>query len=173
MGATAPRDSLDYPVYCYARSRLALADGRAGEALAAAEEAGRILAADYDMDHPGLFPWRSVAAVAAHSLGHPAHARQVATRGPAQARSLGILRVTAHALRALARVESDEHRLGFLVEAAGLMEQSPSLLEQTAVLVDLGTAQHRCGEPRPALRTLRRAYAQAASMQAVALARPR
>jgi DNA-binding CsgD family transcriptional regulator len=171
LGSPVSRDHLDHPVVLYARARLALADNRAEQALAHATEAGRILAEDYGMDHPGLFPWRPVAALATHRLGDTARAGKIAAEGLEQARELGVPRVIAQALRTLAGVGPADRALEPLAEAAELMERSPALLEQAAVLVDLGAAQRRRDEPGKALHTLRRAYAQAGSMQAIALAR--
>jgi DNA-binding CsgD family transcriptional regulator/tetratricopeptide (TPR) repeat protein len=171
LGAGAPRDTMDHPVMCYARAQLALAEGRAADALADALEAGRVLAHDYDMDHPGLFPWRPVAAVAAHALGETDRAEGFAAEAVAQARALGVARITARALRARARVGPAADALDLLTEAVGLLEASPARLEQTAALVDLGRAQRRRGDTGPALHTLRRAYEQAGAMKAEALAR--
>ncbi|TDD86864.1 hypothetical protein E1293_08990 [Actinomadura darangshiensis] len=58
-----------------APARLHLLDGRPEGAASAALEAGRRLADDFGIDHPGLLAWRPLAAVALHAAGRPERSR--------------------------------------------------------------------------------------------------
>ncbi|MEN3263736.1 MAG: hypothetical protein V7646_630 [Pseudonocardia sp.] len=171
LGAAVPRESIDYPVVLYARAELALAEDQPAEALQAALHAGRLLADDFGIDHPGLIAWRPVAALAAHRLGNREQANSLAGDALDQARSLGVPRPIAHALRTVAQLAPARRGLEALLEAVDLLEPSTALLERTAALVHLGAVQRRAGDKPEALRTLRRAYAQADSLHAAALAR--
>jgi DNA-binding CsgD family transcriptional regulator len=169
LGAAVPRDSIDYPVELYGRAQLALADGQPVAALNAARKAGHLLATDFGIDHPGLFPWRCTAALAAHRLDDSHQADQLAQEAVDQARELGVPRPLAHALRTAAYLAPDRHAVQILTEAEALLHCSPALLEHAATLIDLGTRQRLTGDTASALRTLRRGYAQADTLQATAL----
>jgi DNA-binding CsgD family transcriptional regulator len=162
LAAGVSPDSIDYPVALYGRAELALADDQPGAALTAASTSGELLANDFGIDHPGMFPWRCTAALAAHRLGDNRQAGQLAHQALDQARSLGVPRPLAHALRTAAHLNPGPGGLDVLMG-------SPALLEQTAVLVDLGAAQRQVGDKPGALKTLRRGYAQADSLQLTAL----
>jgi DNA-binding CsgD family transcriptional regulator len=78
-------------------------------------------------------------------------------------------RPLAHALRTVAELAPAPRRLQALTEALHVLQGSPALLEYTATLVDLGTAQRHTGDKPAALTTLRRGYAQADALGATAL----
>lgn len=169
LGAGVPPDSIDYPVTLYARAQLALADDQPALALRAALHSGHLLASGFGIDHPGLFPWRCIAALGAHRLGEEQRANRVAGEALEQARAYGVPRPIARALRTVAQLLPAEGRLAAVGEAVAVLENSPALLEHTAALIDLGAAQLRSVDRATALHTLRRAYAQADSLHATAL----
>jgi DNA-binding CsgD family transcriptional regulator len=169
LGAGVSHDSIDYPVLLYAQAQLALADGKPAAALEAALHAGHLLAENFGMDHPGLFAWRCTAALAAHQLGEGQRANQLAGQALERARALAVPRPLAHALRTVAELAPAPRRLQALTEALHVLQGSPALLEHTATLVDLGTAQRDTDDKPAALATLRRGYAQADALGATAL----
>ena len=169
LAAGVSPDSIDYPVALYGRAELALADDQPAVALTAALTSGQLLAGDFGIDHPGLFPWRCTAALAAHRLGDSHQADELAHQALDQARLFGVPRPLAHALRTAAHLNPGPIGLAALVEALDVLEGTPALLEHTAVLVDLGTAQRQVRDKPAALKTLRRGYAQADALQLTAL----
>ena len=169
MTAVALPGSMDLPIALFARGRLALAEGRPDAALADAEEAGRLLATGFGIDHPGFVPWRRTAALAAHALGQADRARALADDQLERARWSGIARAVGLALRTQAAFAPSEQRLHLLNEASELLADSPSALERTHALVELGTARSRAGQGAAAAPPLREALQLAHHMGAAPL----
>lgn len=149
LTAGAAPGSMDLPIALFARARLALAEGRPDAALADAEQAGRILAGGFGIDHPGFVPWRRTAALAALALGQADRARFLAGELLERARWSGTARALGLALRTQAAVGPAGQRLSLLAQAAETLDRSPSALERAHALVELGAARRRAGQ-RPA-----------------------
>jgi DNA-binding CsgD family transcriptional regulator/tetratricopeptide (TPR) repeat protein len=156
MTAGAAPGSMELPIALFARARLALAEGQPGAALADAEAVGRLLAIGFDIDHPGFVPWRRTAALAALALGQASQARALAAELIERARWSGTPRALGLALRTQAATITYERRLPLLAEAAEVLDQSPSALERTHALVELGAAYRRAGQRSAAEPPLRR-----------------
>ncbi|HEY6493716.1 MAG TPA: LuxR C-terminal-related transcriptional regulator, partial [Trebonia sp.] len=161
--------TMELPVALFARARLALADGRASEALRDAELAGAMLADRFGIDHPGFVPWQRTAALAALALGDHDRARELAAGLVERARWSGVARAIGLALRTRAAVSGPEDRLPLLNEAAGVLAGSPSLLERAHAIVALGVACRRAGARADAEPALREGLQLAAGMGAVPL----
>jgi DNA-binding CsgD family transcriptional regulator len=138
----------------FARGRLALAQDRPEHALEDLLECGRRQLA-VPAPNPGVLPWRSEAALAAHRLGRAEQASGLAREEVELARAFGSDRALGVALRAAGLVTEDGERLGLLEEAVVLLERSPAQLELARALVDLGSAQHAAGQRTTARETLR------------------
>ncbi|MBS1868677.1 MAG: AAA family ATPase [Actinobacteria bacterium] len=138
----------------FARARLALVQDRAEQALEDLLECGRRQLA-VPAPNPGVLPWRSEAAIAAHRLGRSEQARTLACEELELARAFGSPRAIGVALRAAGLVASDDERLGLLEEAVATLERSPAQLELARALVALGAAQHATGQRTTARETLR------------------
>jgi DNA-binding CsgD family transcriptional regulator len=156
LASSAPGDSMDQAIVLYARARVELADGDPGAALTDAEEAGRLLADGFGIDHPGLLPWRDTAALAAAALGQPEAAERLAEVGLDRARTWGVPRTTGLALRTSALVLGGARRLQLLGEAVDALEHSPSTLALAHALVDQGAQLRRTGRRVDAQPPLRR-----------------
>lgn len=162
-------DSMDLAIALFARARLALAEGRADQAIADAEAAGGLLAAGFGIDHPGFVPWRRTAALAAHAAGQFDRAQAMAGDLLDRARWSGTARALGLALRTQAAIAGDERRLQLLAEAAEVLEQSPSALERAHALIELGTARRRSGQRSAARPPLREGLQLADHMGAIPL----
>jgi len=161
LGDGRPEDSMDSPLLLHAHAELALAQGRALEAFDAACAAGRRLAEIYDVDHPGLLPWRTTAALAAHHAGDRARARRLAAEAVERARATGVAQATGTALRVAGLVARPEPDIDLLTEAADMLERTPAALEHARALIDLGAALRRAGRHDPARGPLREGLAAA------------
>jgi DNA-binding CsgD family transcriptional regulator len=168
-GDVAP-GTMDLPIARFARARLALAEGRPGDALGDAETAGQLLHDGFGIDHPGFVPWRHTAALAAQSLGEQERARRLADALTERARWSGTARAVGLALRTQAAVAKAEDQCPLLAEAAAVLAGSPSRLERAHVLVALGTACRRAGVRAKAEPPLREGLQLAAAMGAAPLA---
>ncbi|MGE3138230.1 MAG: AAA family ATPase [Thermoleophilia bacterium] len=148
----APRS---VPAHGLRRARLALllAEGRAQEALAVADEyaahLGRIV-------NPAFAPWRSLTALALDGDGRTAEAVALAGEELAPARRWGAPGTVGRSLRVLGTLEREEG-LDHLHEAVALLEASPARLEQARALLALGSALRRSGRRRDARPPLLRA----------------
>jgi DNA-binding CsgD family transcriptional regulator len=156
LTADAAPGSMDLPIALFARARLALAEGRPDAALADAKAAGHILATGFDIDHPGFVPWQRTAVLAALALGQAGQAQALAAELIERARWSGIPRALGLALRTQAATVTPERRLPLLAEAVEVLEPSPSALERTHALVELGAARRRAGQRSAAESPLRR-----------------
>lgn len=151
------------------RGRLALAEGRAEEALGDFVTAGRLMRAQ-GHDHPAYYPWRSGAALAQLALGDRAEAKKLVTTELALARDFGSARPVGIALRAAGRVEAGEAAIGLLRQAVDTLADSPARLEHARALTDLGTALRRANRRSDAREPLRRGVELATRCGATALA---
>jgi len=161
--------SMELPIALFARARLALAEGNPAEALRAAELAGELLGTGFDMDHPGFVPWRRTAALAAVALGEHDRARQQADAMLERARWTGVGRAIALALRTQAALTDGENRHRLLADALDALAASPSALERTHILVELGASARRAGLRADAERRLREGLQLAGAMGAAPL----
>jgi DNA-binding CsgD family transcriptional regulator len=144
-GLAGPDDMLDRAFVIESRGWLALAEDRPADALADATAAGRHLAERYLIDHPGISPWRSLAARAALCLGRHAEAQELAEAQVALARPLRLARPLADALRTVAVVRGGADGLRAAAEAVALLDDSEALIDRAHAVVQLGMTLRRCG----------------------------
>lgn len=153
-----PDDSMESALAGHVRAQLALAEGRPSEALELATRAGGLLHQNYDIDHPGLLPWRRTAALAAHHVGDHDQAREVAAAALHRARETGIPQAIGTALRVVGLVARPTD-IAALTEAADLLATSPATLDHAHALADLGAALRRAGDHTACRQPLRQALA--------------
>jgi DNA-binding CsgD family transcriptional regulator len=140
--------------YLTARGQLRMAQGRREEALQDFLDSGERCERLGIVDT--LYEWRSEAAIAHATLGHPVEARQLAravvrsTRGFGRPRALGV------ALRAAGLCEGGEHGLGLLGEAVTVLERAQAPVELARALTDHGAALRRAGQRSEARAQLER-----------------
>lgn len=127
-----------------ARGRVASARGQHDLAWAElAEAVHRARDLPY-LHNPAVMPWRSQAAVAAHTVGS-ARAGELAEEGLELARRFGAPRALAGALRTRATVLGGAPGLAALEEAAAVLAGSGARLEMAHVQLALGAALRRAG----------------------------
>jgi hypothetical protein len=102
--------------------------------------------------HPGLFPWRTHAALAHHRAGRPREARELADSALALARAYQAPTATGIALRTLGQLTGD---LDALAEAAGILAGTQTRLEHARALVELGASLRRANHRAQAREPLR------------------
>ncbi|MDQ3885940.1 MAG: AAA family ATPase [Actinomycetota bacterium] len=142
---TSLRDSGVAPTLAFlldARGRLRLAQGRAQEALDDFAACGRRLDRR-GMPHPGLVPWQTHAALAAHRLGRVEEARRLVAEAVATARRYDCARALGIALRVSGLIEAS---MSTLREATAVLEGTPARLELARAVVDLGAALRRANQ---------------------------
>ncbi|HEX5015118.1 MAG TPA: AAA family ATPase [Candidatus Limnocylindrales bacterium] len=136
-----------------AETRVLLAEGRAEEALTAADrlrdEAGW-------RTHPRYVPWRSLKARALDRLGRRDEAVALALDELAGARGWGSPGTVGRSLRVLGTIER-EAGLAHLAEACSVLEHAPARLERAKALAALGEALRRARRPTEARTPLREA----------------
>lgn len=169
------RDMLNQPVpdemfhtrwglhYQQARGRYSLAIGQYRLALCDFEHVGEI-AARWQLDVPGLVPWRTDAAEALLRMGRPDKARKLVEE---QLNRCGKnnTRVQGIATRLLAATSQLRHRPTLLRQAVDL-QNGGDKYEMARALVDLTEAYQVLGEPRRAGVIARRARALAERVEA-------
>jgi DNA-binding CsgD family transcriptional regulator len=151
-----------------ALGELRLAQGRPDEALRHLLAGGARLEQQRSWTHPGLFPWRTHAALAHHHAGRPREARELADSALALARAFGAPTATGIALRTLGQLTGD---LDALAEAAGILAGTQTRLEHARALVELGAALRRANHRAEAREPLRDALDLAIRLGATALRR--
>lgn len=142
-------------LYLYARGQYELADGRPSAALDDFRMCGRLMA-EWNLDLPGLVPWRSGCAGAYRALGLGARAREAAKDqmtllGGRRTRTWGL------SVRAGAAAIPAHRRPPLLLEAVRTLEEAGDNLELAHALADLGHAYQALGKHGKAQATLHRA----------------
>jgi DNA-binding CsgD family transcriptional regulator len=170
MADRHPTDSMEAGLAMHVRAELHLAGGRPGAALEMALAAGGHLQRIYDIDHPGLLPWRTTAALAAHHLGDHRQAGELARQAVERARAVGVTRDIGVALRMAALVAHPGPDIALLTEAAGTLQRTPAALEHARALIDLGVALRHAGQRSACSQPLRQGLALAHRMHARPLA---
>ncbi len=153
----------------FARGRLALARGRPEQALEDLLECGRRQIA-VPAPSPAVLPWRSEAAIAAWKLDRTAFAQELADEELQLARVVDSPRTLGIALRAAGLVRGGSAGIALLEEAVTALERSPSRLEHTRALIDLGAARRRASHLATARDALREGLDAAHHYGATALA---
>jgi DNA-binding CsgD family transcriptional regulator len=162
-------ENLGYGWLLEARGRLQLASGRAHEALSDFVAAGDLLVSKLSITGPGMVPWRSGAARAAHAIGEADRARALAEEDLTLSRRVGAPGMIGRALRTLGLIDATDNGLALLQQAADTLARSPAGLEHAHALVDLGTARRRRGQRTAAQEPLRHGLALAQNGGATAL----
>jgi DNA-binding CsgD family transcriptional regulator len=170
LGGDRPADSMEAALLRHVHAQLALAEGEPATALESARTAGRCLKENYDIDHPGLLPWRNTAALAAHHLGDHDQARQLAAEAVDRAQAVGVAQAIGTAQRLAALVAHPRTDVALLTEAATTLQCAPAALEYARTLVDLGAALRRAGHHNASRQPLRQGLALADRMHARPLA---
>jgi DNA-binding CsgD family transcriptional regulator len=142
-------------LYLYARGEYYLATGRPQAALADFKACGDRMVM-WELDRPGLVPWRSKAAEAHLAMANSDTARvlaeeQLAKIGSRPSRTRGI------SLRVLAQTSPPERRIALLRESAEVLRESGARLELAYTLTELGNAHLALGERDRASRAARQA----------------
>ncbi|MEA2143689.1 MAG: hypothetical protein QOI64_2119 [Solirubrobacteraceae bacterium] len=153
-------------VWRHSRARVLLAEGRADEALAAADEYAQLVGHD---DNPAWRPWRTLRAEVLHALGSTDEAVALAEDELELARRWGAPSVVGRGLRILGTLEG-EHGIDHLHEAIDVLGASPARLEEAKALATLGVALQRDGRTAEARDALRGALEGADRCGAAALA---
>jgi DNA-binding CsgD family transcriptional regulator len=147
--------------------RLAWQRGDAAAALAAHQRAGELLGPV--ISNPGMFHWRSEAALAAARLGERALAGRLAAEELALAERFGAPRAIGVAQRVSGLLRRGEAAVTLLRAAAVRHEDCGAHLEHALTLTELGGAIRRAGRPGEAREVLRRAVALADRLGATVL----
>ena len=156
-----PTGTLGGPVLLQARARLRLAQLRPHDALKDACAAGE-RAKELQISSPVLADWRMPAVAALVTLGDRPTALPLAREQMALAEGVGTPSACGAALRTLAlALEEPAERLAHLQRAVDMLAMSPTRLEHTRALVDLGAALRRGNRRADARDTLRLALEQA------------
>ncbi|MFD2415615.1 ATP-binding protein [Amycolatopsis pigmentata] len=163
-----PPDSMEAALAAHVRAQLALARGDSATALDLAITAGRRLREFYGIDHPGLLPWRTTAALAARHAGDHDQAQFLAAAALDRARAVRIPQAIGTAQRVVGLVARPTD-ITALTESTATLGRSPAALEHARALADLGTALRRSGDTA-CRRPLRQALAIAEQAQARPLA---
>lgn len=161
--------SLDWAFVLEARGRMALFEGRAGDALADFGAAGSHLAGTYRIDNPEVLPWRSLSALACAQLGRRKDGIELASAELAMARRLGLALSLGHALRVHGLLQGGLEGISLLEEAVGVLHGSPARLAYAEALVDFGTRVGRSGKPTAARKPLAEALSLAETFAAAPL----
>ncbi|HEX5407167.1 MAG TPA: AAA family ATPase [Pseudonocardiaceae bacterium] len=140
-----PADSMETALASHVRAQLALARGDSAAALDLATTAGLRLHEYYGVDHPGLLPWRTTAALAARHAGDHDQAQLLAAAALDRAHAVGISQAVGTAQR-VAGLVARPTDITALTEATATLSRSPAALEHARALADLGTALRRSGD---------------------------
>jgi DNA-binding CsgD family transcriptional regulator len=153
------RGTTMYAAWRAARGRVALARGRADEALAEQLASGELLRDTLHLRNPAIGEWRSEAALAATQLGEKDLARELVEEELELARGFGAARPVGVALRAAGLVAGGKEGVELLRESVATLEGSPARLELARALVDLGALLRRSGSRAEAREPLRQGLA--------------
>lgn len=156
--------------YRYARARFELATGHLDLALEDLRRCGSALR-EWELDVPGLIPWRIDAAEAYLGLGRPAPAQRLLDEQSARFTGLP-RRVRGAALRVLAGATEPTHRPMLLRQAADLLQADDGdRYELARTFADLARAYRTLSEFRRAAAAERRAVIVATDCHAGAVVR--
>jgi ATP/maltotriose-dependent transcriptional regulator MalT len=111
------------------------------------------------MPGPGIFAWRSGAALAAHASGDGETAQRLAQEDLTLARRMRAPGMIGRAQRTLGVIYGGRKGIDLLQRAADALGGSPSQLEYAHALIELGAAQRRAGHRIDAREPLRRGRA--------------
>ena len=165
-GALRPRAGSDPAMLLdRAQMRVLLAEGRAQEALAHADE---FQSSAGWRCHPRYAPWRSLKAQALDRLGRQDEAVELVAEELEIARGWGSPGTVGRSLRVLGAIERDAG-LDHLEEACALLENAPARLERAKALAALGVALRHARRPTDAREPLRKALELAEISGATAL----
>jgi DNA-binding CsgD family transcriptional regulator len=153
----------------HARGRLRVAQGRVAEGLDELLTLGSRYGGSDLLRGPGVWCWRSDAALALLVLGERAAAETLAAEELDLARRLGGPRALGIALRAVGLATGGKRGLAHLRRSVGALEGSPARLELARSLFELGSAVRRANQRVEAREHLRRALALARGCGAAAL----
>ncbi|MDF5757178.1 LuxR family transcriptional regulator [Spongiactinospora sp. TRM90649] len=134
--------------YLYARGRYSLATDHPTLALRDFQLCGELIR-KWDLDVPGLIPWRVDAAEACLRSGRPEQAQQL-IEGQLRRCGPATPRVHGMAMRLLAATGEVRHRPMLLRQAAELLQTSGDRYELARALLDLVEAYQALGEYRRA-----------------------
>ncbi|MEV4921017.1 AAA family ATPase [Streptomyces tirandamycinicus] len=121
----AVEDSEHWPRLLFARGVVALRDGNPAQAIDQLRECGRVLLSRHHLN-PALVPWRSLTALACHTMGEPAEARRLSAQEVALARRWGAGSALAWAKLAAVLVAGREDRLTGIRSAMGAVRSGPT-----------------------------------------------
>ncbi|MBB6170297.1 tetratricopeptide (TPR) repeat protein/energy-coupling factor transporter ATP-binding protein EcfA2 [Nocardiopsis mwathae] len=156
-----------WPRYLYARGHYYLASNRLHAALGDFQTCGALLK-DWNLDLPGLLPWRTASGQVYLRLGRPEAARELVVEQLGRP-GAGNPRVRGVSLRVLAATGDVKKRAPMLKEAVERLQESGDRLELALALADLSDAHHKLGEFARARLMARRAKQIAKSCHAEAL----
>ncbi len=144
------------PLLLHARTMVEAARGDHQSALAHALELGQQLATFGHTNPAASYPaWRSLTALAHHTLGDRDAALALAREEAELARAWDAPRTLGRALRIRGLIEGGGDGVELIREAVAVLEGSPAQLEHAYALADLGAAlrrRNRRGEARERLR---------------------
>jgi DNA-binding CsgD family transcriptional regulator/predicted negative regulator of RcsB-dependent stress response len=162
--------NMGYPWVLHARGELHMARGEPEPALKDYLAAGELMVSKLSMPGPGIFAWRSGAALAAHASGDSETAQQLAQEDLTLARRTRAPGLIGRAKRTLALIYGGSKGLDLLQRAADALAGSQSQLEYAHALIDLGAARRRAGHRIDAREPLQQGSAIAQQGGAIALA---
>ncbi|HWX73945.1 MAG TPA: LuxR C-terminal-related transcriptional regulator [Solirubrobacteraceae bacterium] len=138
-------ENMGYPWVLHARGELLMARNQPEQALKDYLAAGELLLSKLSMPGPGIFAWRSRAALAAHAAGDSQAAQQLAQEDLALAGRTKAPGMIGRAQRTLGLIRGGGDGLDLLQRAVDALSESQSQLERANALVDLGAARRRAG----------------------------
>jgi DNA-binding CsgD family transcriptional regulator len=141
----------------HTRGRLRVAQGRVAEGIEELLSLGTSYGGRDLLRSPGLWCWRSDAALALLLVGEKGQPRSLAEEELELARELGTPRAVGIALRAVGLVTGGSRGLGQLRASVEALEGSPARLELARSLFELGSALRRANQRADARDDLRRA----------------
>ena len=136
------------------RAELLLAEGRAAEALAVAEDMGRLA---LWVQHPEWKPAHSLRARALHALGRREEAIEAIQVELELARATGAPAAIGRCLRVLGEITGGDEGATYLQQAVEVLGESQARLERARALAALGGALRRGRRPSDARDPLRQA----------------
>jgi DNA-binding CsgD family transcriptional regulator len=163
--------AVEVPVLLVVRALVRLAEGRAGDALVDALEAGRWTPSPADDARSAVVSWRLAAALARLALGQVAEARHLAEEESEHAREGEITRLMIGCRRVLGLAAEGRRRMDLLAEAVSIGSEHPRRLEYLRALLDLGGATRRANRRAAAQVPLGRAVELSRDWGAIALGR--